>query len=181
MNIYRHMHILLIGAVLILLSGCPNGMLSGAAATSEATFTFEAGPGTLLWYAPENIPMKRALTDQEAETGIVTLKVLKGSVTPVLLYRNGTVEPEGAIWPVSAEISRTGGFASRMLWRLLTETEERYGSKENVREWCCHFNWKRFSEKTAALENPWQLDQQKILRAIAAGTFKMKDLRLLDP
>lgn len=172
---------LLSAVALILLSGCPNGALSGTGATADIAFTFQAGPGTLYWFTADCTIESRALTATETSSGTFTLSVLKGSVTPVLLYRPDAVEPEGAIWPVTTSLDRTGGFSSRMLWRLLTETDENCGPPEAVREWCCHFNWKRFTESVAAIEDPWSLDQQKILLAIAAGTFKLKDLKSASP
>ncbi len=157
----------------------------------EAVLTFEPGAGTLIWWSAGNTMEKRQLTSQEAETGTVTLSLLKGSVTPVLLYQEQVFsyedltpetlipvsQPMGCIWPVTSTMDERGGFASRMLWRLLTETHPVSGSPESIRDFCARFNWKRFTEEIATCPNPWELDQQKILRTIAAGMFTSNCLK----
>lgn len=178
-TIKAHVPVLLLLLVFILpfMGGCSHDSLPEAWSTKEVTFQFEAGPGSISWWTPDNTSESRMLTDDEAASGFVTLTVLKGSVTPVLFYRTGTLEPEGCIWPVSSEMDGAGGFCSRMLWRLLTETDPESGPPEAVRAFCARFNWKRFYEKTASVEDPWSLDQTAILRAIAGGTFTLRDLR----
>lgn len=166
-------------SVLILLcgAGCTNSALSGPLATAATAFSFEPAAGDIVWWSADNAPMKRALTDAEAGSGTVTLSVRKGSVTPILLYRTGVLEPAGCIWPVSATLDDSGGFCARMLWRLLTETDSASGPPEAIRAFCERFNWNRFCKVVATIEKPWELNQTKILRAIAEGTFTQKCLK----
>lgn len=171
------MKIILSILLLISLAGCSDVTLSEALSTTEITFSFEAGPGTLVWWSAENTQERRSLTAAEAERGSVSIRVAKSGVTPVLLYRAGVLEPDGCIWPVDEHLDSYGGFASRILWRLLTESDAGSDPPDAVRAFCARFNWKRFSEVTAAVDNPWSLDQQAILQAIAAGTFTMKCLK----
>lgn len=163
--------------ILLCAAGCTNGALSGAHATTKASFTFEPAAGSVVWWSADNAPMKRELTKDEAASGSLTLTVRKGSVTPVMLYRSGILEPAGCIWPVSAVMDDNGGFSARMLWRLLNETDQSSGSPEAIRAYCERFNWKRFVEVVATIEKPWNLDQQMILRAIADGSFTQKCLK----
>lgn len=163
-------------AVSLVLSACSEGALAEALTTEEAAFSFAPAAGTVLWWSADNTPLRHTLTAAEAEAGSVTLTVRKGSVTPVLLYRTDEHEPSGCIWPVTGTMSTSGGFSSRMLWRLLAETDPATGPPEAIRAYLERFNWKRFCEEAAKLDDPWELDQQRILKAIAGGTFTLRDL-----
>lgn len=164
--------------------------LPSALTTKEETFSFEPGEGVLVWWSADNTPEERPLTAEEAESGTVTLSAPKGSVMPVLIYRMTARQladpattqqplprPSGCIWPLSTDIDAAGGFPSRMLWRLLTEADPVTGSPADIRNYCARFNWKRFSEEAAKLDDPWLCDQRKLLRAIASGTFTLRDLK----
>lgn len=157
---------------------------------SEVTFTIDCTEGTLVWWTPDNEPEIRELTEAEIAGHSVTLEMPKNSMTPVLIYpsilcrdenapeaRLPVPRPIGCIWPVRSDLTASGGFSSRMLWRLLTETDSSSGTPEEIRNYCAHFNWKRFCEQIDGIENPWDLDQQKILLAIAEGTFTLNSLK----
>lgn len=188
--------------MMMVLAGCKNASLTDTMSVpalksladkltlQKVTFTFGDGGKTLVWWTKDDTPEIRELTAEEASSGEVTLQVLKGSVTPVLVYRTELCRDEnapeaqlpvprpiGCIWPVGAELTESGGFSARMLWRLLTETDPVSGTPREIRDYCAHFNWKRFSEKVDELENPWELDQQKILLDIAGGTFTLNSLK----
>lgn len=170
--------VMAVGTLLVLCAtGCTNGALSGAHAVTDATFTFEPAAGILVWWSTDNVPNQRSLTASEADSGSVTLSVRKDNMTPVMLYRENVLEPAGCIWPVSSIMDAAGGFSARMLWRLLTESDSASGPQEAVCAYCERFNWKRFCDVVATIENPWELNQQKILKAIADGTFTMKCLK----
>lgn len=199
--------LLLSAAVIALFTGCSPGTLPepapagnygkiyGALIQRDEAFSFKSEAGTVFWWAADNTPQERRLSDEEVRTGCIILPVRKGSVTPVLLYPDKPAHPEeasvnsqpaaahpaGCIWPVSSVLDEDGGFASRMLWRLLSETEAFSGDTEQIRGYCAHFNWKRFSEEIQRFEDPWELDQQRILIRIADGTFSLKDLKLAEP
>lgn len=158
-------------------AGCSNGALSEARATTEVQFTFEPAAGTVVWWSADNAPLEKELTASEAGSGTVTLTLKQGSVTPVMLYREDILEPAGCIWPVSAIIDDGGGFPARMLWRLLNETDPESGTPEAIRAFCERFNWKRFCDVVATIENPWNIDQQMVLNAIADGSFTQKCLK----
>lgn len=163
--------------ILLCTEGCRNETLSSAHTTTEASFSFEPAAGTVVWWSKDNTPQQRELTAGEAAAGSVTLTVQKEGVTPVMLYQKDVVEPAGCIWPVSTSITEKGGFCSRILWRLLTETDNSSGPPEAIKAYCGRFNWKRFCDEVETIENPWELNQQKILKAVADGTFTMKCLK----
>lgn len=176
-------------------SGYLEMSLPDSLTTTDKTFTFEPGEGALVWWSSDNTPEQRELTADEAASGAITLSVPKGSVMPVLLYRTDFQQedgaesssaaeiphPSGCIWPLSTSLDAAGGFPARMLWRLLTETAPESGSPAAIRNYCARFNWKRFAEEAAKLEDPWSLDQQVILLAIAAGSFSLRDLKQNSP
>lgn len=169
--------VMLSAFILLCAAGCTNGALAGIKAATHAQFTFKPAAGSVVWWSADNTPQKRELTDSEAESGTVTLRIRKGSITPIMLYRKGLTEPDGCIWPVASSMDESGGFSARMLWRLFNETDSSAGEPEAVRAFLERFNWNRFCKEVSAIENPWNLDQQMILRSIADGTFTWKCLK----
>ena len=105
---------------------------------------------------------------------LVSITFSKGLVTPVLLFYDGFVHPEGFIYPYEAEFTEAGGFAAHILYRLIHESD---GDKNAVRLYCAHFNWQKFLQNVRKLDDPWQCDQTLILQSIADGTFKANMLK----
>lgn len=111
------------------------------------------------------------------EQSKITLTLCKNSVTPILVYYDNTKNPFGFIYPYEQEISFYGGFSSRILFRLLTDTYEKFGSKKQIRQYCNYFNWEKFNEKIKAFEDPWELNQLLILESIGNASFSTYTLQ----
>ena len=135
-------------------------------------------PPTLMWIDANGSVRREpisALVEEfpERQTSI-SITVSKGLVTPVLLFCDGLVHPEGFIYPYEAEFTEAGGFAAHILYRLIHESD---GDKNAVRLYCAHFNWQKFLQSVRKLDDPWQCDQTLILQSIADGTFKANTLK----
>lgn len=110
----------------------------------------------------------------------VSITAAKNSVTPVLaspVYRNkGTAaECYGLLYPFTDWLSYKTGFVAGIFYSLWIQSTDGMQQKQR---WINFFNWRRFLEECSRFENPWLLDRERILKAIAAGSFKKSDLRI---
>ena len=94
-------------------------------------------------------------------------------VYPVVSSVKG--RPLGALYPFQSEISETGGFVAYIAERL-------YRGSENdgacSRDYLARFNWPKFIEICNEVDDPWKLDSERIISAIASGTFKKSDIKI---
>lgn len=127
------------------------------------------------------------------------LNVEKNRVTPVLVFIEKVSSSEtailiteenavfyktripcenlyGTIYPFSKKLTKQDAFASDIL-QTLYASSKKSGSSMQIENYLARFNWERFLEKSRQIENPWNLDRQKILNDIASGTFKVTDLQ----
>ena len=117
------------------------------------------------------------LVEIEITNQSFTLEISQNQLTPILVYLEGEIYPHGVIYPYSKKITRTDGFSAKILFRFLNETQS--SNKKLLREYIAHFNWEKFSEKVGNYENPWELNQEIILKDLAAKTFSAKSFQLL--
>ena len=107
-----------------------------------------------------------------------SLFLVQNQLTPVLVYFENEPFPYGAIYPYSTEFSKHQGFSSRILFRFLNETQS--SNKQKLRKYISNFNWKKFNEKIETYENPWNLNQEILLEALAGKTLSAKSFQLLQ-
>lgn len=107
-----------------------------------------------------------------------SLLLTQNQLTPVLVYFENEPFPYGAIYPYSTEFSKHQGFSSRILFRFLNETQTT--NKNLLRKHISFFNWEKFNEKVKTYENPWDLNQEILLEALAGKTFSAKSFQLLQ-
>lgn len=168
---------LFITLILVLIFGCELGNYTF---TEKSIFEFD-----------ENLKIEKVLLIDD-ELNIVeiqnnelveitnqsfTLEISQNQLTPILVYTKGDIFPKGTIYPYSKKITRTDGFSAKILFRFLNETQS--SNKKLLREYIAHFNWEKFSEKVGNYENPWELNQEVILKDLAAKTFSAKSFQLL--
>ena len=79
-----------------------------------------------------------------------------------------------AIYPFSSTLDKSNSFAAAVFMQVaLCAADE----KRQVQKFMNSFNWRRFCLECAAFENPWLLDKERIVKAIASGNFKKSDLK----
>lgn len=81
--------------------------------------------------------------------------------------------PLGAVYPYSCRLDVTGGFVAEVLARVYRLSE---GS--GVQDYLTRFNWQRLYDECAVYEDPWVLDMDRIVRAIAKGSFRKSDIQI---
>ncbi|MBP5752363.1 MAG: hypothetical protein J6W60_05840 [Treponema sp.] len=80
--------------------------------------------------------------------------------------------PLGAVYPYSCKLDVTGGFVAEVLARVY-----RLAEGSGVQDYLSRFNWQRLYDECAVYEDPWVLDMDRIVKAIAKGSFRKSDLK----
>ena len=93
------------------------------------------------------------------------------NIATVSEYRN----QYGMIYPYTVGVSEKDAFASSVLFTMYAASSS--GLKE-TEEYLSSFNWGKFIELCDEYENPWKLNKQKIMEAIADGSFSKKSMCL---
>lgn len=83
----------------------------------------------------------------------------------------------GTIYPYGTILTQKDSFAADVLRTMYAATDDS-ASDSQIQNFFMRFNWQRFMEECRNYENPWLLDKEKIMKAIASGSFKVTDLRL---
>ncbi len=100
-------------------------------------------------------------------TSSFTLNLPSDVVTPILIDIPDSEHPIGCVYPANTICTPAGGWAAHILFQFLKKTQG-----QNVRIYASQFNWKKLMDTASKIENPWQLDEETILNAIADGTFE---------
>ena len=134
----------------------------------------------ILYFDKENkiqqISQKDFSQDNLAKNSFL-LELEENHLSPILVYFENEIYPQGTIYPYSKEISKTNGFSAKILFRFLNETKS---TNQNLLiDYIEKFNWTKFMEKVATYENPWDLDQELILENLANKSFSAKHFKLL--
>ena len=106
------------------------------------------------------------------------LEFRKNSLSSVLAFPvtdDGSIKnPYGTIYPFEVPLDYKNGFASGVLHSLFLSSENAPDEKERF---LSRFNWQRFMKECALFEDPWLLDKEQIMKAIADGTFRKNVLK----
>ena len=108
----------------------------------------------------------------------ITLTLSKNSTAAILAYPiiDGKKEkPLGCIYPYSNEIQTENGFSASILYTLYLSSSD---NPKQLQDYLARFNWERFMDCISEIQDPWQLDTERILQKIASGKFKKNDLKL---
>ncbi len=98
--------------------------------------------------------------------------------TSLLAYLDGEERPLGAIYPYSIRLQEKDGFAASVLYSLYCQSKQ--GGEETA-YFLCRFNWQKFMESCRQkAEDPWSLDKERIMKAIASGHFSLRDIRAVE-
>lgn len=81
--------------------------------------------------------------------------------------------PVGALYPYSCRMDVTGGFVAEVLARVY-----RMAEGESVQDYVARFNWQRLYDECSLYEDPWILDMDRIVKAIAKGSFRKTDIQI---
>ncbi len=107
------------------------------------------------------------------------LDLPKNVVVGVLVYpiKNGRrLLPLGAIYPFETLVTKKNGYAAYIADRLYRSSTDR---PNQVQDFVSRFNWKKFIQTVEGFENPWFLDTDRIVKAIAAGNLKKTDFKIV--
>ena len=85
-------------------------------------------------------------------------------------------QPYGAIYPFCTALSEQDGFAASVLCSLFNPADG--NTSPEVMDNIVHFNWPKFMELCASYEDPWLIDEGRIMAAIRKGQFKKTDIKL---
>lgn len=109
----------------------------------------------------------------------IVLTVRKNVCTPVLKEVNeaDTTVLYGTIYPYSTALTQKDSFAADVLQTLYCGADDSI-SESQKDNFLMRFNWQRFMEECRSYEEPWLLDKEKIMKAIASGSFKASDIKL---
>lgn len=128
------------------------------------------------------------LTVEDFPEEQITLTVRKNVCTPVIRkiyseektvqgYRQDTALLYGTIYPYSRTLTRKDSFAADVLQTMYCAADEDVTSSQKD-NFFMRFNWQRFMEECRMYDDPWLLDKEKIMKAIASGSFKSTDIKL---
>ena len=106
----------------------------------------------------------------EGEETVIT--VFKNTPTPVL-FRD---EKYGIIYPYTLELDKASAFCADV---FLTMYKASNSQKESSLLYLQQFNWAKLIECVSEYDDPWLLNKQKIMEAIADGTFTKRSITLL--
>lgn len=160
---------------LALTSGCE--MISNTEILSIDFSSTALSPGS--WYVScydgENEQV--ILLDGDEKKFCLTLE--KNTPAGILVYpvNEGWKErPLGALYPFQNEITETGGFVAYIADRLYRGSEN---GCDSSRDYLARFNWPSFIALCEQSSDPWELDSERIIFAIASGRFKKSDVKRL--
>lgn len=170
---------LFITLILVLIFGCELGNYTF---TEKSIFEFDKNLKIeKILFIDEKLNVVEFHKNQFSEIDITNhsfnLELCQNQITPILVYLEGEIYPQGTIYPYSPKITKTDGFSAKILFRFLNETQS--SNKNLLKDYIAHFNWEKFSEKVATYENPWELNQELILKNLAEKTFSAKSFQLL--
>lgn len=106
----------------------------------------------------------------------LTLEVLQNQLTPILVYYEDTPHPQGTLYPYSCKTSKTGGFVAHCFFRLLNENNDFSVSQKKA--FLCKVNWQKVLTYLEKFENPWELNQDRLLNDIATKNLNSKSFVL---
>ncbi|MDR1784898.1 MAG: hypothetical protein LBR23_00290 [Spirochaetaceae bacterium] len=176
-----------LGAVVLLAACAPLAGEGGAAGTETVEIALPAFPqdlpplaGWLLVSESGGKTLERFLP---GDARSVTLELPRNGVCPVLAYpltetSSGRVSfflPAGCVYPVATGADWAGGFEASIALRLLTSAQD--DGSAGMRGRVSLFNWKRFHGLAALVNNPWNMDDEKILSQITARSFSIYSVR----
>lgn len=159
---------------------CSNSTVSLFEQKIEVLFTVplpsQVYAPTHMVYLDENFSMRTILlSDVITKAGKIVLRVKKNQFTPILVYSGDEDgKPYGCMYPLSTEASIAGGFSAWIFYKFFMSSKE---SSRQIYTLLSRFNWKRFDTYIQKREDPWLLDQQRILEDIADGSFSVYSLR----
>ena len=142
---------------------------------------------SIVYTDKDNVLCKKKYSSQQLHSSsTITLVLHKSCPIPVLAYPTSFSEPHddtlltkplGAIVPYSTSLVFADGFAADIL-RTLYVASLQSRTVSQVQEYLSRFNWARLLKRCASYPDPWLLDKERILRAIANGSFKQNDIVL---
>lgn len=80
-------------------------------------------------------------------------------------------ESLGMLYPFDESLNKDSAFACDVFITLMKESSS---PGKEVYTFLEHFNWRQFIDECRKTENVWNLDRQKILKAIASGSFSRR-------
>ncbi|MBO4403882.1 MAG: hypothetical protein J5780_00945 [Treponema sp.] len=104
------------------------------------------------------------------------LEFNRNALSSVLAFPSDVsgANPYGTVYPFDFPVDYKNGFASLVLYSLFLSSENTPAEKE----WfLSRFNWQRFIKECAQLDDPWLLDKEQIMNAIAEGKFRKNLLK----
>ncbi|MBO5607005.1 MAG: hypothetical protein J5930_03845 [Treponema sp.] len=107
-----------------------------------------------------------------------SLELPKNTSVGVLAYPvvNGNkMLPYGTIYPHGSILTKRRGFSALTIDRLYRLSES---GAQISQDYISRFNWQQFMDECEKCGDPWQIDGERILKAIAAGSFKKSDLKV---
>ena len=113
----------------------------------------------------------------------LTLTLNKNGCSPVLVTfydqedRKCTY-PYGLIFPHTKTLSQKDSFAAELLRALYVSAQN--DSPVQVQNYLARFDWIRFMQTCRTYEDPWLLNKERLMKAIASGSFKKSDFQLLN-
>jgi len=169
----------------ISISGCSE--ISGGLAeqeTEKAVFTLDStgyahvSEWNVICSSGTGIEKRRVAAD----TVYLTFTVQRDTPAAVLAYpvpqntvtEKTTIHPAGGIYPFTSTVSMRDGFSADLLASLYAGAVDR----TEAGSFCVRFNWDKFIQSVRELSSdPWNLDKNRILRAIVSRTFTQSMLK----
>ena len=153
--------------------------------TESEEFTIEqesSSERAEFWLIVKNDGAEKASTSNPSLTlraaSAFTLDMQKNTVAAVLAYpiTNGKAgKPYGAVYPYNTRLSKKEGFSAYIADRLYRGADNKDAATQ---DYVSRFNWPRFIEICSSFENPWDIDEERILNALSAGKFSKSDIKL---
>jgi len=178
---YNSMEIkkIVISSVLVIFS---LGLISGCDMFSETECVrMDFSPVDLTpdsWYVSCYDGESEQVRVQDGSVRCLELELPKNCPAGILVYpvvSSVRGRPLGALYPFQDEISVAGGFVAYIADRLYRGSEN---DAECSRDYIARFNWPKLIEICSAVDDPWLIDGERIVSAIASGTFKKSDVKV---
>ncbi|MBQ5492119.1 MAG: hypothetical protein IIT68_08735 [Treponema sp.] len=137
---------------------------------------------TVTWTDSANCENTNRLS--QCQTGAeqrITLTVSKNGCTPVVVTfyddcNRMCGKPYGMIIPYTNSLNQKDGFSAELLRALYVSAQN--GTPAQVQNYLSRFDWVRFMQTCRTYEDPWLLDKERLMKAIAGGSFKKSDFHL---